>query len=128
MISCHQSLLSRYHWIVFLMPSSNFVSGNHPSSLCIFVKSIAYLRSCPMRSVIYVIWLSERLANQLDDIIIRRLVMTDDTVSSPTLASQLIIKPFHIIKLIIILHIWFIRHKQKAIADAPFIFKTSDIK
>ena len=33
MIVSHHSLLSRYHLIVFLIPSANFVSGNQPSSL-----------------------------------------------------------------------------------------------
>ena len=32
-IACHHSLLSRYHSMVFLMPSANFVSGSHPSSV-----------------------------------------------------------------------------------------------
>ena len=29
----HHSLLSKYHWIVFLIPSLNIVSGNQPYSL-----------------------------------------------------------------------------------------------
>ena len=32
-ISSHQSRCSRYHFMVFLIPSANFVSGSHPNSV-----------------------------------------------------------------------------------------------
>ena len=41
----NQSLFSKYHLIVFFIPSANLVSGNQPSSLCILVGSMAYLIS-----------------------------------------------------------------------------------
>ena len=51
MIARHHAWLSLYHWIVDLIAVSNRCFGHHPSSVWIFVASIAYRRSWPGRRV-----------------------------------------------------------------------------